>query len=159
MKALKATLAVILMQTVSADQKPRVKYAVGSTEYHNQWEEAHGSESTYKQMERVASSKVVEHGRRPVVGILSEPLRGELVDVPVEGASYVPKTHVQFLEQAGIRVVPIDYHLSHEERVALFEKLNGVYVPGDSHITVSDEQYKEAFMHVLDYTTEQARIN
>jgi hypothetical protein len=53
---------------------------------------------------------------RPVVGILSEPLRGELVDsaINADSASYVPKTHVQFLEQAGVRVVPIDYHLSAE---------------------------------------------
>ena len=135
MQALKASLAVILMQGVSAQQTPRVKYVVGSTEYHNQWEQAQDYDSSYKQKELAASLKVVEHGRRPVVGILSEPLRGELVDIPVEGASYVPKAHVQFLEQAGIRVVPIDYHLNAEERVALFEKLNGVYVPGDSHVT------------------------
>jgi hypothetical protein len=36
----------------------------------------------------------------------------------------------------------------------MFEKLNGVYVPGDSHLTVTDEEYKEAFMDVLTYTTE-----
>lgn len=66
---------------------------------------------------------------------------------------------MQFLEQAGIRVVPIDYHLSHDELLALLEKVNGVYVPGDSHLTVSDEEYKSAFMDVLSYTTEQARFN
>lgn len=55
--------------------------------------------------------------------------------------------------------MPINYHLNYDERLALFAKLNGVYVPGDSHLTVADEEYKEAFMHVLDYTTEQARIN
>ena len=41
----------------------------------------------------------------------------------------------------------------------MFEKLNGIYVPGDSHLTVADEEYKEAFMDVLAYTTEQARFN
>jgi len=41
----------------------------------------------------------------------------------------------------------------------MFEKLNGVYVPGDSHLTVTDEEYKEAFMDILAYTTEQARFN
>jgi hypothetical protein len=83
-----------------------------------------------------------------------------MVDAKVNDlVSYVPKTHVQFLEQAGVRVVPVDYHLSKSERLALFEKLNGVYVPGDSHLTVKDEEYKSAFMHVLDYTTEQAKIN
>jgi hypothetical protein len=106
------------------------------------------------------TNKIIEHGRRPVIGILTEPLRGDMVDAKVNDlVSYVPKTHVQFLEQAGVRVVPVDYHLSKSERLALFEKLNGVYVPGDSHLTVKDEEYKSAFMHVLDYTTEQAKIN
>lgn len=51
---------------------------------------------------------------RPVYGILTEPLRG---DIQSEGehefadASYVPRAHVQFLEQTGIKVVPIDYSL------------------------------------------------
>lgn len=66
---------------------------------------------------------------------------------------------MQFLEQAGIRVVPIDYRLAHEELISMLGKLNGVYVPGDSHLTVSDEEYKSAFMDVLSYTTEQARYN
>ena len=52
--------------------------------------------------------------------------------------SYIPRAHVQFLEQAGIRVVPIDYRLSTEERFALYDQLNGVYMPGDSHMTVTD---------------------
>lgn len=112
-------------------------------------------------MQAKNTERVVETGRRPVVGILSEPLRGDILDTPIDDAplSYVPKAHVQFLEQAGVRVVPIDYHLSEEERRALFDKLNGVYLPGDSHLTTSDEEYKSAFMHVLDYTTEQAQLN
>ena len=51
----------------------------------------------------------IDHGKRPVIGVLTEPLRGgmytpsnsrfkkdELVDT--SEASYVPKAHVQFLE-------------------------------------------------------------
>jgi hypothetical protein len=132
---------------------------VGSSQYHDSWVDTTNSfASTFKLMQAKNNQRVVEIGRRPVVGILSEPLRGDLLDTPIGDApmSYVPKAHVQFLEQAGIRVVPIDYHLSEEERRALFEKLNGVYLPGDSHLTTSDEEYKSAFMHVLDYTTEQA---
>jgi hypothetical protein len=30
-------------------------------------------------------------------------------DVQSEEISYIPKAHVQFLEQSGIRVVPISY--------------------------------------------------
>ena len=36
-------------------------------------------------------------------------------------ASYVPRAHVQFLEQAGVRVVPIDYRLSVEEKHELMD--------------------------------------
>lgn len=41
----------------------------------------------------------------------------------VEGqfSAYIPRTHVQFLEQSGIRVVPIDHRLPTEERWALYD--------------------------------------
>ena len=66
-------------------------------------------------------------------------------------ASFVPKAHVQFLEQAGIRVMPIDYRLPLEERFALLDQLNGVYLPGDSHNTVTAAAYKAAFVQTLAY--------
>lgn len=162
MKSLGAFLAVICLNGVTA-QNSKPRRVVGSQLYHDSWVEKPEQESTYKAYQNIATTRKVEHGRRPVVGVLSEPIRGDLVDLS-EGLtsgklSYVPKAHVQFLEQAGIRVVPIDYHLSHDELLALFEKLNGIYVPGDSHLTVTDEEYKSAFMDVLSYTTEQARFN
>jgi hypothetical protein len=89
----------------------------------------------------------IDHGKRPVIGVLTEPLRGDMYKVKEnfygdqeklheqseQSATYVPKAHVQFLEQAGVRVVPIDYRLSTEERHKLYDQLNGVYMPGDSH--------------------------
>jgi len=39
--------------------------------------------------------------KRPVIGVLTEPLRGDLVGLSDDEASqmtYIPKTHVQFLE-------------------------------------------------------------
>lgn len=48
-------------------------------------------------------------------------------------------------------MVPIDYRLSTEERHALYDQLNGVYMPGDSHMTVNDEAYKLAFVDTLHY--------
>ena len=79
------------------------------------------------------SFKDIDYTRRPVIGILSEPLRGEiqkmglitsdgdLVDALANSAAYIPRTHVQFLEQSGVRVVPIDHRLSTEERWALYD--------------------------------------
>ena len=70
-------------------------------------------------------------------------------------ATYVPKAHVQFLEQAGVRVIPIDYRLSTEERHKLYDQLNGVYLPGDSHQTITDDAYKLAFVDTLHYQETQ----
>ena len=65
--------------------------------------------------------------------------------------SYVPRAHVQFLEQSGIKVVPIEYSLPIEDLYAKFDQVNGLYIPGDSHMTVMEEEYKFTFMATLDY--------
>ena len=38
-----------------------------------------------------------------------------------------------------------------EELYAKFDQVNGLYVPGDSHMTVLEETYKFAFMATIDY--------
>lgn len=89
---------------------------------------------------------------------MTEPLRGDLVGASSDTEmkmTYIPKTHVQFLEQTGVRVVPIDYRLPREERWALYDQLNGVYIPGDSHMAVTDPLYKAAFVDTLYYQEEQ----
>jgi len=79
-------------------------------------------------------------------------VKDELIAEGKEGAvSYVPRAHVQYLEQSGVRVVPIDYRLSTEDRFELMDQLNGVYMPGDSHMTVTDSAYKAAFVETLLY--------
>jgi hypothetical protein len=50
--------------------------------------------------------------------------------------------------------VPIDYRLSLRERDELYNKLNGVYVSGDSHLAVTDEFYQTAFMQLLMYSND-----
>ena len=60
----------------------------------------------------------VSDNRRPIYGVLTEPLRGNMKNTNNEGDqisadtsdhSYIPKAHVQFLEQSGIIVIPIDF--------------------------------------------------
>jgi hypothetical protein len=72
--------------------------------------------------------KETDNSVRPVIGVLTEPLRGEMykghdqVGGGVDSiAGYVPRAHVQFLEQAGMRVVPVDYRLSRDELFTLFD--------------------------------------
>ena len=67
----------------------------------------------------------------------------------------MPKAHVQYLEQAGLRVVPIDYRLSVEERHSIYDKINGIYFPGDSQMSITDDVFKQAFLDALNYQEEQ----
>lgn len=98
-------------------------------------------------------------------GILTEPMRGDIykhkddkhsdMDLVFKAddghVSYVPKAHVQFLEQAGIRVVPVDYRLPAEERFEMYDQLNGLYITGDSQMAVTDQVFKDAFASTLWY--------
>lgn len=99
--------------------------------------------------------------RRTVIGILTEPLKGdliknssndnEIIQAGDEKVSYVPKSHVQFLEQVGIRVVPISYLSSPEQILELLGQVNGVYMPGDSHKLISNRNYIQAFAAICNY--------
>lgn len=53
--------------------------------------------------------------------------------------SYVPKAHVQFLEQSGIRVIPISYLDDFENIEVLLNQVNGVYIAGDSQKSILDK--------------------
>lgn len=61
----------------------------------------------------------ISDNRRPTLGVLTEPLRGDMAQLDgsrvEEQMSYIPKAHVQFLEQSGVRVVPISYLDTDEE--------------------------------------------
>ena len=59
--------------------------------------------------------------------------------------SYIPRAHVQFLEQAGIRVVPISYLDPIETIEAQLNEVNGLYCPGDSSKLLDDIIYRETF--------------
>jgi gamma-glutamyl-gamma-aminobutyrate hydrolase PuuD len=102
----------------------------------------------------------ISDNRRPVYGILTEPIRGNMKTQEEEdgnyinqtdGISYIPKAHVQFLEQAGIRVVPISYTDSKENITSILDQVNGVYMPGDSHKSIMNPIYHKAFTSILDY--------
>jgi len=93
--------------------------------------------------------------RKAVYGVLTEPLEGDLQGKSdkVEAAerSYVPRAHVQFLEQAGIRVVPISYLDSVESILTQLEQVNGLYCPGDSERLLEDKLYQQSFKTILEY--------
>lgn len=52
--------------------------------------------------------------------------------------------------------MPIDYRLSRDELVSLFDQVNALYLPGDSQIAVTDETYKGAFVIAMAYSEHAA---
>jgi len=72
-----------------------------------------------------------------------------------EDLSYIPKAHVQFLEQSGIIVVPISYLDADEDIINMLDEVNGIYVPGDSHKAVANRKYQMAFSTILKYVNDK----
>jgi len=111
---------------------------------------------------RTARKVEVADSRRPVYGVLTEPLRGDMVSTSSgetvgkheSKMSYIPKAHVQFLEQSGIIVVPISYLDTEEQMLATLAAVNGVYITGDSHRAIGNDQYQAAFKSIQKFVSE-----
>lgn len=73
--------------------------------------------------------------------------------------SYIPKAHVQFLEQSGIRVVPISYLDSEEDIINMLDQVNGIYCPGDSIKAIVNKQYQKSFSTILRYMKQHNEAN
>ena len=105
----------------------------------------------------------VSDNRRPIYGVLTEPLRGDMrskndtgeVFEIAEDVSYIPKAHVSFLEQSGIVVVPISFLDSDEEIISMLGEVNGVYIAGDSHKAVANRKFQKAFSTILKYVNDK----
>lgn len=77
----------------------------------------------------------VDSKKRPIYGILTEPLRGNLNhngSVVDHFEEYIPAAHVQFLEQAAVKVVPISFKQDPEALINKLSQVNGIYLSGDS---------------------------
>ena len=73
--------------------------------------------------------------KTPVIGILTEPLRGALKKDNYEVkdfSEYISAAHVKYLEQANVKVVPISYNLRKADFMNLLSYVNGLYITGDS---------------------------
>lgn len=64
---------------------------------------------------------------------------------------FVEATHVKFLEQAGARVVPVDYTQSQQVVERLLGQINGLYIPGSSKALVhhGDLEFTKAVQRML----------
>ena len=61
-----------------ASAQKHEKLTVGSPEYHDSWVERVHDASSALAHELEHTLRTVEHGRRPVVGVLTEPIRGDM---------------------------------------------------------------------------------
>jgi len=102
----------------------------------------------------------ISDNRRPIYGVLTEPLRGKIRNKKdlsqtftseEDYSGYIPKAHVQFLEQSGIVVVPISFSLSEAEILEELEKVNGIYIHGDSDRSIDNVKYQHAFSVILEH--------
>jgi Peptidase C26 len=61
----------------------------------------------------------------PVIGVLTQPLHREGVEM-----LYIAASYVKWVEAGGAQVVPVFSDRSEEELTLIFSKLNGLLVPG-----------------------------
>jgi len=63
--------------------------------------------------------------------------------------------HVNYLQAAGARVVPVSFLLPESELIELLSKLNGIYVPGDNKACLDNPDYVSSIEVILKYVKEQ----
>lgn len=83
----------------------------------------------YHSSEIESISTLNSYNSRPVIGVLAQP--SDFPDLyPSDEYSYIASSYIKFVESSGARAVPIPYDLEREEIKYLFERINGVIIPG-----------------------------
>ena len=84
----------------------------------------------------------------PIVGIFAQPNSDDIE--PCNGdCQYIAASYVKYIEGAGARVVPINYHSSKEELDLLLDSLNGFFLPGGG------ANYPDSVQYVFDKIIER----
>ena len=65
----------------------------------------------------------------PIIGLFAQPSSSSN-DACSGSCQYIAASYVKYLEAAGARVIPIDYHSTHDQIDTLFENINGFFFPG-----------------------------
>ena len=79
---------------------------------------------------------------QPIFGMLTQPIPHEWRhSLELGSSSFIESSHVDFLQAAGARVVPIDYRLDPYALQKLLEQLNGFYIPGDTKNSFDDTDF------------------
>lgn len=87
---------------------------------------------------------------QPIFGVLTQPIPDEWRnDLELTYSSFFESSHVDFLQAAGARVVPIDFTLNKKALEKELASINGVYIPGDSKNGFEDSQYLTQVSRIL----------
>lgn len=73
-----------------------------------------------------------DKNREPIIGILTIPTSKSNQIFSSSSFSMIPASYVKWLEQAGIRVIPIRYDLKQSTVRRMMQLINGVLVTGGS---------------------------
>jgi hypothetical protein len=80
-----------------------------------------------------------EHASQPVIGVLTQPWNKD------GGDEYVASGYVKFIEQAGARVVAIQYSLPDDELRKRLGEIHGILFPGgDNDLTPGASRFMQA---------------
>ena len=89
---------------------------------------------------------------RPIVGILTQPSAWPHLYNPEE-YSYLATSYVRFLEESGVRVVPIKYNENEEYLETIMTEINGLLIPGGgTDMFESDYQDNEMLKELTEFT-------
>ena len=70
---------------------------------------------------------------------------------------YIPQAHVKYLEQAGIKVVPVSFKKPKSELYHMLDMLNGLYIHGDSQRSYQNDEFQQTITNVLLYVREKLK--
>lgn len=87
----------------------------------------------------------------PIIGMLTQPFPEEWKDLESTKGyeAYFESSHVEFLQAAGARIVPISYKTPQRKLFEELEQLNGVYIPGDTKSTLKSADYTYTVSKIL----------
>jgi hypothetical protein len=95
---------------------------------------------------------------QPIIGILTQPYGYGANNIETANYSstdledsYIPTAHVAFLEAAGARVAPVNYRLSYNALIDLLRSINGIYIPGDSIMILSNLKFMQTVENIYEY--------
>ena len=99
-------------------------------------------------------NQVGHHARaqtnQPIFGMLTQPIPSSWRhDLELGSSAFIESSHVDFLQAAGARVVPIDYRTDPVQLTKLLEQLNGFYIPGDTKLSFDDTDFVNSVNTVM----------